>query len=309
MSLLPGACDLTGPERDYLERGRRYRRSRGRRRRALIGVLSALVLAAASIGAVSVHAQQDAARTAALVRSAGSPLTLRPSVPVIPGWPRSPPVAAYQSSPTEAAATALYSALQSPLLDSVLATAKGTVERTAAQAGGPLAAAVDLSGAVRVWDLGDPAKPILASTIQTAGASGIWLAPRAPLLAAQCSKSKPGLCLWNLTDRVRPVLEARLPTPTSGPFHISSMAISPDGTLLAAASERGYTLLWSIARPAHPTLLAALSDPSRDNSLFAAVTFAPGGSFLAESHGGRDDQPMVAIQPSRPSPDRHDQIR
>ena len=68
------------------------------------------------------------------------------------------------------------------------------------------------------------------------------------------------------------------------PLHISSMAISPDGTLLAAASERGYTLLWSIARPAHPTLLAALSDPSRDNSLFAAVTFAPGGSFLAESH-------------------------
>ena len=276
------AGDLTGPERDYLERGRRYRRSRGRRRRALIGVLSALVLAAASIGAVSVHAQQDAARTAALVRSGRLAADSQAVSASDPGLAAQLAVAAYRSSPTEAAATALYSALQSPLLDSVLATAKGTVERTAAQANGPLAAAVDLSGAVRVWDLGDPAKPILASTIQTAGASGIALAPRAPLLAAACSK--PGLCLWNLTDTARPVLEARLPTPTSGPFHISSMAISPDGTLLAAASERGYTLLWSIARPAHPTLLAALSDPSRDNSLFAAVTFAPGGSFLTESH-------------------------
>jgi WD40 repeat protein len=274
--------DLTGSERDYLERGRRYQRSRVRRRRSLIGVLSALVLAAATIGAVSVHAQQDAARTAALVRSSRLAADSQALSASDPGLAAQLAVAAYRSSPTEAAATALYSALQSPLLDSVLATTKGTVERTAAQAKGPLAAAVDLSGAVRVWDLGDPAKPILASTIQTSGPTGIALAPRAPLLAAACRKR--GLCLWNLTDRVRPVLEARLPTPTSGPFHISSMAISPDGTLLAAASERGYTLLWSIARPAHPTLLADLPDRSGDNSLFAAVTFTPRGSFLAESH-------------------------
>jgi hypothetical protein len=275
--------DLDKDEQAYVRQGHARRRARARRRRSLVGVLGVLILAAGGAGIVSVHAQQDAARKAAVVRSGTLAADSQALSASDPGLAAQLAVAAYRSSPTQAATAALYNALQSPMLDNELTTTKGTVERTAAQADGPLAAAVDLSGAVRVWNLSDPARPILASTIQTTGPTGIAFTPRAPLLAAACS-GKAGLCLWNLADPARPMLEARLPTPASGPFHISSMAISPDGTLLAAASERGYTLLWSIAQPTHPSLLADLPNLSKNDSLFAAVAFPPGGSFLAESH-------------------------
>ena len=277
------AAEMGEAEHEFLQRGRVHDNSRKRRRRALIGVFSALVLAVGGTGVVSVHAQQDAARKSAVVRSGTLAADSQALSASDPGLAAQLAVAAYRSSPTQAATAALYSSLQSPMLDTELATTKGTVERTAAQADGPLAAAVDLSGAVRVWNLSDPVKPVLTSTIQTAGPTGIAFSPRAPLLAAACS-GEAGLCLWNLADPVRPVLEARLPTPASWPSHVSSMAISPDGTLLAAASERGSTLLWSIAQPAHPGLLADLPNPSKDDKLFAAVAFPPGGSFLAESH-------------------------
>jgi hypothetical protein len=179
--------DLTDPERDYFERGRRYRRSRTRRRRAVIGMLSALILAVGSTGIVSVHAQQDAAQKAAVVRSGTLAADAQALSASDPGLAAQLAVAAYRSSPTQAATTALYSALQSPLLDNVLASTKGTVERIAAQAEGPLAAAVDLTGTIRVWNLGNLARPTLSSTIQTGGASGIALAPRAPLLAASAA--------------------------------------------------------------------------------------------------------------------------
>ena len=150
-----------------------------------------------------------------------------------------------------------------------------------------------------MWNLSDPVKPVLTSTIQTAGPTGIAFSPRAPLLAAACS-GEAGLCLWNLADPVRPVLEARLPTPASWPSHVSSMAISPDGTLLAAASERGSTLLWSIAQPAHPGLLADLPNPSKDDKLFAAVAFPQAAPFSPKAtRTGRPGCGPCPIQPPR----------
>src|SRR6202034_3824964 len=101
-----------------------------------------------------------------------------------PGLAAQLAVAAYRTSPTEDATSALYAALQSPLLDNTLTTAaSGAVARVATQADGPLGAAMDDSGTVRVWNLGRPTAPILASTLRTAYTTGIALAPRAPLLA------------------------------------------------------------------------------------------------------------------------------
>lgn len=213
--------------------------------------------------------------------------------PTDPGLAAQLAVAAYRTAPTQDATTALNIALQSPLLDNILIKAGSAVDRTAVQADGPLGAAVDSSGTVRVWNLGGPGAPgaaggpggpVLAATLRTAGLTGIALAPHAPLLAAACST--PGLCLWSLADPARPALEARLPTPVPGLGHTTSMAVSPDGTLLAAASESGYSLLWSIAEPTRPRLLADLPDPSSTPGLIASVDFAPTGGLLAESIEG-----------------------
>jgi len=266
----------------------------------LIGLLGVLILAVGATGIVSVYEQQAAAQKAAVVRSGTVAADSRDLATSDPGLAAQLAVAAYRTAPTQDAATALYGALQSPLLDNILTTsATGWVGRTATQADGPLGAAVDSSGTVRVWNLDTSATPVLESTLYTARTTGIALSPRAPLLAAACDVGylhiivprigrAPGLCLWNLTDPTHPAIAAHLPTPVPGRMPISSMAISPDGTLLAAASESGFTVLWSIAEPAHPRLLADLPNPTTDHTaLLASVAFAPTGGLLAESieHG------------------------
>ena len=294
--LLPGPATLAGAqgrerelgeaEREYVRQGRARHRSRIRRRRALTAVLAVLALIAAGIGAVSVREQQEASQKAAVIRSTTLAADSQSVGADDPGLAAQLAVAAYRSSPTQDATTALYTALEAPLLDNVLATTRSMPLRTAAQADGPLGAAVEQSGTIHVWNLANPAKPVPESTFHTFGGIGIALAPRAPLLAGGCVTG--GLCLWTLTDAARPAVVAHLPIPAAVKrTRISSMAISPDGRLLAAASEDGFGLLWSIAQPDHPLLLADLPDPTSQPDSIASVAFAPDSSLLAESveHG------------------------
>jgi len=193
-------------------------------------------------------------------------------------------IAAYRASPTQDAATQLYAALDTPLLDRILGTTRSPVERVATQADGPLGAAVEQNGTVLVWNLSDPARPVLNTTLHAAAsASAIALSPRSPQLAGACPGASV-LCLWNLANTARPTLEARLPNPAGGRLRASSMAFSPNGSLLAVASANGYTLLWSIAQPAHPRLLADLPNPTQDRGgALAAAAFTPDSRVLAET--------------------------
>ncbi|MQY20291.1 nSTAND1 domain-containing NTPase [Nocardia macrotermitis] len=277
--------DLSETEREFLERGRRYHRSRLRRRRAFYAMLGVLILAIGGGSVVLVHARQDSARKAAVVRSNTLAADAQALTVSDPGLAAQLALAAFRSSPTEAATTAVYSALHAAMLDNVLATTKDSVLRVATQRNGPLAAAMlspadHKSGTVQVWNLGDPAKAVMLSTIRTPGATAVALAPRTPLLAAPCDDE--GLCLWNLVDPAHPVVQAHLPP---SPLHgaVTAMAISSDGTLLAAAIAPGGTALWSIAQPDRPNLIATLPNPSDGSQLFAAVTFAPNGSLLAQT--------------------------
>ena len=304
--------DLTDGEREYLRQGRTRRRARTRRRRGLIAVLGVLILAAGSGGIVAAQEQQAAAQRAAVVRSGTLAVDSGDLLTSDPGLAGQLAVAAYRAAPTQDASSALYAALQSPLLDDILTTAAtGIVDRTAAQADGPLGAAIDSSGTVRVWNLDASPAPVLESTLTTTGTTGIALSPRAPVLAAACGDgvleiAPPAgkvrnLCLWNLTAPVHPVMAAQLPTPTHGLVHISSMAISQDGNLLAAASESGFTWLWSITDPAHPRLLASLPSPTTNPTPLAAVTFSPTGSLLAESIQGGATRLWSLANPNAPA--------
>lgn len=79
------------------------------------------------------------------------------------------------------------------------------------------------------------------------------------------------------------------------------MAISPDGTLLAAAGLNGRTALWSIAQPRHPRLLAIVPNPARGAlDDLAAVAFAPHGNLLATTIQDGETELWNLNDPARP---------
>lgn len=288
----------------FLDTSQRASRHRSRHRRAGLAMACALTLAAAVVGAYSVREHQDAVQHTATVDStllAGYADALRATDP---GLAAQLAVAAYRYAPTEQAATEMYDSLSMPL-DRVVGTDGSYVVRVGAEAEGPLAAASSQDGLLRVWNLSNPSAPVLDATIPSPAAA-IALSPRGGLLAGACPDRS--VCLWNLADPRHPVLTGRwrmpsgtLRMPTGARTGITSMAISPDGRLLAAASEYGFTLVWSIANPSRPRLIADLPNPtSRDDGTLAAVAFAPRGHLLAETIAGGATRLWSTADPARP---------
>lgn len=263
----------------------RAARRRQQRRRAALSVICALVLAAGTVGVIAAREGQDAARSTAITQANNLAADAASLVPVDPGLAAQLAVAAYRTSPTPSASSQLYASLQTPL-DQVLSATGSGVLRVAAQSHGPLAAAVDSDRSLRIWDVPGAGQPVLESTLHTSGDAAITLAPSRALLAGECPDRK-ALCLWNLSDPRHPAMLATLSVPpeTHG---ITSMAISDDGTLLAAAAEQGLTLVWSISNPRRPQRVAVLPNPTTDPSTgLPAVAFSPDADLLAQTvqHG------------------------
>jgi WD40 repeat protein len=63
-----------------------------------------------------------------------------------------------------------------------------------------------------------------------------------------------------------------------------TVAIAPDGQLVATSSFQGQAALWSVARPRHPVWLADLTQGS-SNALWGEA-FAPDSRLLAAAYGG-----------------------
>jgi WD40 repeat protein len=86
--------------------------------------------------------------------------------------------------------------------------------------------------------------------------------------------------LWNAADPARVTPVATLPGQGGD---VAALSFSPDGHLLASASDNGTAVLWNIADPAHPahtaTLHAAVPSP-------APVSFCPNAAlaFSADGH-------------------------
>lgn len=259
-------------------------RRRQQQRRAVLSVICTLALAAGTVGVIAARESQDAARSTAITQANSLAADAASLVPADPGLAAQLAVAAYRTSPTPSASSQLYASLQTPL-DRVLSVTGSGVLHIAAQSHGSLAAAVDSDRSLRIWDVPDAGKPVPESTLRS-GEAAIALAPHRAVLAGECPGLK-ALCLWSLSDPQHPALLASLSVPpkTHG---ITSMAISDDGTLLAAAAEQGLTLVWSISNPRHPQRVAVLPNPTTDTATgLPAVAFSPRGNLLAQTiqHG------------------------
>ncbi|MEU6256838.1 hypothetical protein [Streptomyces sp. NPDC047043] len=306
-----GTDRVLGPvTRDFLDCSLDYRKGqqraaqRARRtRRTVTATVCVLALLASVVGFISVREHRQAAHQAALIHSTDLAADASALSATDPGLAAQLAVAAYRSAPTQDATTQLYTALAAPL-DSVVGDTGHQVLRIATQPDGDLAAASSTDGSVRIWDLATPTAPVLEATLHTAGSAAVALAPRGRLLAAVCPTARD-LCLWNLADPHKPRVAGRLPRAADTPhgrLKIMSMAISPDGTLLAAASSYGTTLVWSIAEPAHPRLVAELPTPtSRKSDALAAVAFSPRGALLATTVLGGKTRLWNLSRPSAPA--------
>ncbi|MGW4825273.1 caspase, EACC1-associated type [Streptomyces sp. NPDC004227] len=307
-----GTGGVLGPvTQDFLDRSLEHRdrqRHAARRarstRRTVTAMVCVLALLASVVSYISVREHRQAAHQAALINSTDLAADASALTATDPGLAAQFAAAAYRYAPTQDATTQLYTALAAPL-DSIVGDTSHQVLRIATQRDSSLAAASSSDGSVRIWDLAAPSAPVLETTLHTAGAAAIALAPRGRLLAAVCPTARD-LCLWNLANPRKPGVVGRLPRSADnshGRLKIMSMVISPDGALLAAASPFGTTLVWSIAEPAHPRLLGELPTPtSRKSGALAAVAFSPRGDLLATTILGGKTRLWDLSRPSAPVP-------
>jgi WD40 repeat protein len=271
----------------------------------VLSVICALALAAGTVSVISVQQHDAAVRRAAVIQSSDLAADAAALQSTDPGLAAQFAVAAYRTSPTESAATQLYASASLPV-DSTAGSVGQRVVAVTAQADGPLVAASDAGGQfLHVWNIASPSAPVLQAEITVHLPAGKYttlaLAPQQPLLAAGCSTG--AVCLWNVAKRGAPAVTARisLSAGSRGTPRITSMTFSPDGRLLALGSMNDGTLLYTIASPAHPKLLAVLPDmPSKPGNWLGGVAFSPDGRLLAQTVQTGATKLWSLTDPARP---------
>jgi WD40 repeat protein len=286
----------------FLDASRRRQRAGVRRGRATLAAIGALILVAGVVSAISVIEGRSNARHTAATESVALAADAQAEATIDPGLAAQLAVAAYRLSPTLDATTEMYTLLNRPMDRAIGAFGTGyEVPQVSAQQDGSLVAAIadnSKNTEADVWDLADSSDPELQATIHSS-LPVLALAPRSPLLASGC-RGTGGLCLWSVARPRDPVVVATLPVPASvdgNTINVTSMAFSPDATLLAVSTEQGFTLLWSVAAPDRPRFLGLLRASSAG---YGAVAFAPDGRMLAQTSEDGSTLLWSLASPARP---------
>jgi WD40 repeat protein len=131
-------------------------------------------------------------------------------------------------------------------------------------------------GTVRLWNVTNPASPTPLAPLAGGSRAAYAVAYSSTRKIMVTGGADTVMRIWDVTDPARAVLlDQPVTTPGSS---ILSIAVSPDGTTVAAATAAGAVTLWNIADPAHPVPLGApLTGHTRG---IGAVAFSPDGNTL-----------------------------
>ncbi|HKN98658.1 MAG TPA: hypothetical protein VJX10_16180 [Pseudonocardiaceae bacterium] len=280
------APELSGTAKAYLTAARhRHRRGRRLRRATIAGVLAlALVASGAAVFAFRQNALLRAAATQALDdQVAGEATQLAAADPSLAAQFA---LVAYRLTPNQDNTAKLVDLENTPL-GSGLDVSGRTVSSTAFSPNDRLLATGDLDGAVRLWDMTDPAHPDALGQPLSGRATSIAavaFSPDGNLLAAGGANGT--VYLWNVADPARPT--AVRPALTLSGNIVNAVAFSPDGRTLAAGGtgddgSSGTVGLWHLSDQDHATPLGQFVVR---HSPVESLAFSPDGRILAD---GTDD--------------------
>ncbi|GAB2482732.1 nSTAND1 domain-containing NTPase [Jatrophihabitans fulvus] len=318
-TLLAGAADLAAhpshrtvlsrQEQEYVAAGvaareaaERAARRRTRRLQQQLVALGVLLLVAAGLAALSLHAESSAdaaerragaARDEALSRQiAGRARELAASNPALA---QQLALVAYREAPSDDARGTLVDQSSRPSITRVLGE-QGPTPLAITRDGRTVAVGRAASGTVALYDR-TRAVPRLVATVRPPDprpkqAFALAFSPDGRLLAI-AGESRT-VRLVDVSDRARPRVRGQIPTGFTG--DVQDVAFSPDGRLLAVAGTGARSVaLWSVSDPAAPSALPALPGaPAGPAVTVLRVRFSPDGRTLAAD--GRDDSTLYTWQ-------------
>ncbi|WP_409490864.1 WD40 repeat domain-containing protein [Amycolatopsis sp. cmx-11-12] len=286
----------------FLAACRRSRRRAAQRKTRVIAVLTVLTVVASTAAFLFFRQQREAVHQRDLAiynrvlteadQLRGTDVSLSAQLDLV----------AHRLRPGEETATRLVTAANMPL-STPLTGHTDAITAVAFSSDGRILITASMDESLRLWNVSDGTRPILLGQAADSG-SRVHAMAFSPDGRTVATGSLGGAVkLWNVSDPAHPAESGgylRDQDGFMGQFGtIDTVAFSPDGHTLAAASEQGSVQLWNVSDPARR---ASPSKVFGHNKSVNSVAFSPDGRTLATGSGDYTARLWNITDFSKPTP-------